>query len=275
VQKVELPLSERHGFKTFQEFLDNKQYSRNGILRYERIFGTNFVSTGGLDTTEEFVKMLNLQPGEHILDVGAGIGGGDFYMAQTYNVFVTGIDLSSNMISIALEKANTFNDPRVQFEVCDATKRNFDANTFDVVYSRDTILHIDDKRSLFASFLKWLKPGGRLLISDYCCTSGEWSERYKKYVAQRGYNLLSVDGYGKVLEDVGFTKVRAEDKTDLFVCMLKKELQRIDDIRDEFIKEFSETDHKELVDGWNSKIERCAAGDQKWGLFYAEKPASS
>lgn len=26
--------------------------------------------------------MLNLKPGEHVLDVGAGIGGGEFYMAQ-------------------------------------------------------------------------------------------------------------------------------------------------------------------------------------------------
>ena len=26
--------------------------------------------------------MLNLKSGEHVLDVGAGIGGGEFYMAQ-------------------------------------------------------------------------------------------------------------------------------------------------------------------------------------------------
>jgi phosphoethanolamine N-methyltransferase len=272
VQKVRLPVSERHGFKTFQEFLDKKQYSRTGILRYERIFGTNFVSTGGIDTTQEFVKLLKLQPAEHVLDVGAGIGGGDFYMAQTYDVFVTGIDLSANMISIALEKANSFNDPRVQFEVCDATKRNFAAATFDVVYSRDTILHIDDKRSLFASFLKWLKPGGQLLISDYCCTASEWSEPYKKYVAQRGYQLLSVPAYGKVLEEVGFVSVKAEDRTDMFVESLKKELNRINDIKDDFIAEFSEADYRDLVDGWNGKLERCAAGDQKWGLFYAKKP---
>jgi len=28
------------------------------------------------------VKLLRLQAGEHVLDVGAGIGGGDFYMAE-------------------------------------------------------------------------------------------------------------------------------------------------------------------------------------------------
>ena len=33
-------------------FLDQQQYTLNGILRYERVFGENFVSTGGLETTQ-------------------------------------------------------------------------------------------------------------------------------------------------------------------------------------------------------------------------------
>ena len=37
---------------TFQDFLDQQQYSKNGVLRYEKIFGPGFVSTGGLDTTK-------------------------------------------------------------------------------------------------------------------------------------------------------------------------------------------------------------------------------
>ena len=33
------------------------------------------------------MKLLKLQPGEHVLDVGAGIGGGDFYMAEVSQLF--------------------------------------------------------------------------------------------------------------------------------------------------------------------------------------------
>ena len=36
---------------------------------------------------------------------------------------------------------------QVQFEVSDATKREFEKESFDVVYSRDTILHIKDKKA--------------------------------------------------------------------------------------------------------------------------------
>ena len=35
-----------------QEEMDNNQYLKNGILRYQRVFGYTFVSTGGKQTTE-------------------------------------------------------------------------------------------------------------------------------------------------------------------------------------------------------------------------------
>lgn len=41
---------------------------------------------------------------------------------------------------------------QVQFEVADATKRMFPDCSFDVIYSRDTILHIDNKPALFKRF---------------------------------------------------------------------------------------------------------------------------
>lgn len=40
------------GKNEFRHFLDNQQYQTNGILRYERIFGQGYVSTGGFETTK-------------------------------------------------------------------------------------------------------------------------------------------------------------------------------------------------------------------------------
>lgn len=39
---------------------------------------------------------------------------------------------------------------QVSFEIGDVMLHEFEANSFDVVYSRDTILHISDKKTLFA-----------------------------------------------------------------------------------------------------------------------------
>jgi phosphoethanolamine N-methyltransferase len=93
------------------------------------------------ETTKEFVKKLELKEGDRVLDVGCGIGGGDFYMAEEYDVEVVGIDLSINMISLALERS-IGRKCAIEFEVGDCTKMNFPPSSFDVIYSRDTILHI-------------------------------------------------------------------------------------------------------------------------------------
>ena len=49
----------------FRAFLDGVQYSRTGILRYERIFGPGFVSTGGLETTKVSLSAPTLLPACH------------------------------------------------------------------------------------------------------------------------------------------------------------------------------------------------------------------
>ncbi|KAJ7551830.1 hypothetical protein O6H91_06G030800 [Diphasiastrum complanatum] len=254
--------------KSFQKFLDNVQYTQRGILRYERIFGDGFVSTGGIATTKEFVEKLKLKPGESVLDVGCGIGGGDFYMAEEYNVEVVGIDLSVNMISIALERAIGMKCA-VEFEVSDCTEKFYPDNSFDVIYSRDTLLHIQDKPTLFQKFFKWLKPNGRLFISDYCKSAKEPSADFASYIKQRGYDLHDIDGYKKMLCEAGFDKVVAEDRTVQFSEILQRELSAFEKAKESFLIEFCQEDFDHIVQGWRAKLKRCTEGEQNWGLFTA------
>ncbi|XP_061756323.1 phosphoethanolamine methyltransferase isoform X1 [Nerophis ophidion] len=271
LEKVLRSSSTKDTFSSFQQFLDNKQYTRRGILRYEKMFGSGYVSTGGPSTTKEFVDMLNLQPGQKVLDVGCGIGGGDFYMAKTFQVKVLGMDLSENMVDIAMERALAERLPSVEFEVSDATKRTFSEGSFDVIYSRDTILHIADKLALFKCFHSWLKPGGQLLISDYCCGEKPWTAPFETYVKQRGYILYTPSQYGKFIQDAGFCSVQVQDRTAQFIQVIKDELQRADAAKTDFIQEFSEEDFSEIVKGWREKLERSNSGDQRWGLFHARR----
>ena len=81
------------------------------------------------------------------------------------------------MIDIANERRDMMSagvKHRVQFHVEDATCMKYPANFYDIVYSRDTILHIEDKESLFRKFLHCLKPGGIM---------GLWVLRMRKLTA--------------------------------------------------------------------------------------------
>lgn len=256
--------------RSFQAYLDLNQYTRQGILRYERIFGDGYVSTGGADTTRSFVERLGLQAGQRVLDVGCGIGGGDIYMAEEFGVEVLGVDLSTNMIDLALERSSGLTS-LVQYRVCDVTTTPFPAGSFDVIYSRDCILHIQDKAALFESFFTWLRPGGQLLITDYCTSPDETSSEYREYVAQRGYHLLSVEEYGEVIRGAGFSHVEAVDSTAQFVESLEAELARSEEGKEAFVRDFCEEDYTYIVEGWQRKLVRCAQGDQKWGFFHATK----
>ena len=62
-------------------------------------------------------------------------------------------------------------------------------------------------------FHDMLKPGGRLLITDYCRSSVEPSSSFAAYISQRGYHLHPVEEYGNLLSEAGFYDVKAEDRT--------------------------------------------------------------
>ena len=197
-------------------------------------------------------------------------------MARAYQVEVLGVDLSSNMLAIANEhkaKMEPEVQARVTFKKLDATTADFGAGKFDVMYSRDAIMHIADKTGLYSKVFEWLKPGGQVMVSEYVHgkNNPNHPEEYVEYVKNRGYQLLTVDEYVKVLSDVGFEEVRGLDKTDDFLRILIEEVERFEPTKEEFLKEFSRSDFDDLVDGWKIKVDRVKAGDQAWGLFIARK----
>jgi len=259
-----------------QDFLNDGQYQRNGILRYERVFGKTYVSTGGETTTKDIVALANLKPGMRVLDIGCGTGGSAFFMAKHYGAEVLGIDLSDNMLAIANEHKREMSKEvqnLVTFRFLDATLAHFPAESFDVVYSRDAIMHIADKEPLYEKVLHWLKPGGQVLVSEYINQreTPQLSKKYIEYLKLRGYQLITVRDYGNILKRVGFSNVKAMDKTDEFVRILKMEMERFEPSKGKFIKEFSQKDYDELVDGWKIKVVRCSDKDQGWGWFHAYK----
>lgn len=93
------------------------------------------------ETTKELVAKLELKPGQKVLDVGCGVGGGDFYMAENFDVEVVGVDLSINMISHAIERAIGLKYT-VEFDCADCSKKTYPEKTFDVIYTRDSMLYI-------------------------------------------------------------------------------------------------------------------------------------
>jgi phosphoethanolamine N-methyltransferase len=211
--------------------------------------------------------LLGLKAGMTVLDVGCGVGGSAFYMAQHDGAWVHGIDLSTNMIAFANERCREahLND-RVTFANADILTFT-PQSPFDCVYSRDVFLHIHDKARLMQILKTCLKPNGRLVFTDYACNTGDKSPAFAAYIQQRKYNLYTVTAYQQLLLDTGFVDVIAEDRTAQFIQILERELAAMPSDR------FDTATLTSLRHSWQDKITRTKQGEQRWGLFQARCPS--
>eukprot|EP01084_Bolivina_argentea_P042012 77546_1 len=149
-----------YGLKDSNYSSDSTQYTMNNILAFEMIMGKNFQGNGGLESAKLFLSKLNLKKGQRVLELGCGTGGGAYYMAETYGVYVLGIDLSKKMIDKARDNVPKHLINKIEFLLHDVNQLELPLNEFDLVYSRDCILHINDKNILFNKLYNWLKLNG-------------------------------------------------------------------------------------------------------------------
>jgi phosphoethanolamine N-methyltransferase len=253
---------------TSAQKLDGGQYSHDGLETYQLVFGPDFVSPGGAKAARGFIAELNLETGSRVLDVCCGLGGSAFLMAQEFGLQVDGVDLSYNMVEHAQRRATELGvGDRVRFHWGDCLELDR-PQQYDAIYSRDAFMHIADKARLFAVLHRCLKPGGRLLITDYGCSQPPWSKAFSDYVEQRSYYLHTATEYKTYLEQAGFDNVRSVDLTSRFQEILADELELVAQLEvDPLLKEALKT-------SWEAKLNRAKLGEQRWGLFVASGPVT-
>ncbi|KJP85901.1 hypothetical protein AK88_04433 [Plasmodium fragile] len=254
------------------EYLQNNQYTNEGIKAYEFIFGEDYISSGGIIATRKILSDIYLEPNSKVLDIGSGLGGGSKYINQKYGCHVYGVDICEKMVAIA--KLRNKDKAKIEFEAIDILKKEFPENTFDMIYSRDSILHLSyaDKKKLFEKCYKWLKPNGILLITDYCADKIEkWDEEFKAYVKKRKYTLVPIQEYADLIKSCKFQKVESKDISDYWLQLLQMELNKLEEDKDKFTKVYSIKEYSSLKDGWTRKIKDTKKGVQKWGYFKAQK----
>nr|4IV8_A Chain A, Phosphoethanolamine N-methyltransferase,putative [Plasmodium knowlesi strain H]4IV8_B Chain B, Phosphoethanolamine N-methyltransferase,putative [Plasmodium knowlesi strain H] len=254
------------------EYLENNQYSDEGIKAYEFIFGEDYISSGGIVATTKILSDIYLEPNSKVLDIGSGLGGGCKYINEKYDAHVYGVDICEKMIAIA--KLRNKDKSKVEFEAMDILKKDFPECTFDMIYSRDAILHLPyaDKKKLFEKCYKWLKPNGILLITDYCADKIEnWDEEFKAYINKRKYTLIPIQDYGDLIKSCNFQNVQAKDISDYWLELLQMELNKLEEKKDEFLKLYPTDEYNSLKDGWTRKIKDTKRHLQKWGYFKAQK----
>lgn len=245
----------------------------DSIRAKERIYGHNWLSTGGEFTTRDFCARLGLVPGQRVLDVGCGTGGSALYLARQYGVHVHGVDLSSNMIHVAIERQGKLEQDvkrRLQFEISDILTVEYEAESYDVIYSRDSLLYIADKDKLFKKLSRWLRPGGTLFITDLCNGTAPPTKECLRFT--NSHSLSSKAAYEAELKTAGFTDVAGQDLRWQAIDMYERELTVFTSAREAFIRDFCEDQYHAITDLWSNKIRWSREDQLSWCAFTAHRP---
>ena len=113
------------------------------------------------------IKLLEYaspRPGQKYLDVGTGNGAAPIYIARTFGLDATGVDVDPDQIRIANDRSRGMQ--HVRFLTLDGAGLPFEDGEFDVVAASKVTHHVPAWRSLLQEMARVIKPGGYLILSD-------------------------------------------------------------------------------------------------------------
>ncbi len=128
----------------------------------------------GPNLLARFLAAVPIGLDESVLDVGCGSGHDTRAIARVAG-HVLGVDLSSQMLEVAREKAAAEGLTNVTFEQADAQVHRFEADSFDLAVSSFGVMFFSDPVAAFANIASALRPGGRLaLLAWRGLAENEW-----------------------------------------------------------------------------------------------------
>ncbi len=111
------------------------------------------------------VDMLDMKPGETLLEVGVGTGLSLPLYPSTARI--TAIDISTKMLDKAKEKVRKMGLRNVDLAVMDAQNMAYPDNTFDCVTACYVVSAAPDPHEVVSEITRVCKPGGRIVFINH------------------------------------------------------------------------------------------------------------
>lgn len=157
--------------------------------------GKKVVHPGGLRSTEELLRLADIRPEHHVLEVGCGVGTTAVLIAKRFGARVTAVDIDEMMLAKARETVAEHKlEDQITIERQDIQSLKLHDNTFDRVIVEAVTMFVDHDRAA-SEVVRVCKPGGIVVDHEFIWTKSPSSEirhGFQVEVCPMGFETLQL-----------------------------------------------------------------------------------
>lgn len=221
----------------FASMNDVRQYSNAMLAGMQAAYGEGFLSPGAAADMRRLLHPVDVG-GKSVLDLGCGVGGATLMFAG---------ELGAGSVTAADPEPEALVQTKTRVEAGGFASRvtavqiepgslPFPDESFDIIYSKDVICHIDDKAVLFRDLYRLLAPGGVVVLGDWtvgdAAAGAEAFQTWREQLAAGGLVFYFEPGraYEQALSEAGFSEIAIDDVSPVFLAGAEEELAKLKDI---------------------------------------------
>jgi arsenite methyltransferase len=172
---------------------------------------------GGAAATRRSLELIELRPGQRLLDVGSGTGSSALLAAREFGCLVSGLDYGTEAVRRARQATDAAGlCDRVGFLVGDAGALPFADDEFDAVLCECSLSTFPDKARAVGEMRRVLRPSGRVAISDVVADPARLPEPLSGTIAMLACvgGAFPLAGYERLLGERGLRTFAVESLDD-------------------------------------------------------------
>jgi ubiquinone/menaquinone biosynthesis C-methylase UbiE len=187
---------------------DYKEESREKFNKQAVKFDSDNEGKHSRELYDDVLHKLSQFSFNKLLDVGCGTGNLLSLIYNKYEVQLSGVDLSPNMLDIALDKLGEKADLRWG----DSENLPFEDGSFDMVTCTDSFHHYPHPENVLSEIKRVLNPKGTLLIADPWAPTPfrQLANIYMRFSKGGNVKLYSNIEIHKLLNNTGFKNIEWE-----------------------------------------------------------------
>ena len=122
----------------------------------------------GFPATVELADRLPVKAGQHIVDIGCGLGGPARYLAKRFQCNVSGVDITEPFVEAANKLTALLRmEQQVKIEHGDGQRLPYPDTSFDGAYTQHVTMNVADRPAFFAEAYRVLKPGAFFALTEH------------------------------------------------------------------------------------------------------------